>query len=153
MPVVTETPVPPATGEIPTRTLVLGMAQADGTIQADEVYPVAQACGLTAEQVRSCLRRLVAEGLYHRAGEGRDARFTATEAGMRALQGTLTRLRRAYEQDAAGRGWDRRWHLAAFAVPERKRARGMPSATCSSTSVAHPSRTGSTSRRTPGSPR
>lgn len=108
-------------GEIPTRTLVLGMAHEDGTILAEEVYPVADACGLTADQVRSCLRRLVSEGLYDREGEGRDARFTATGDGLRALQGTLTRLHRAYALDAAGKGWDRRWHLVAFAVPERNR--------------------------------
>jgi phenylacetic acid degradation operon negative regulatory protein len=108
-------------GEIPTRMLVLGMAHEDGTILAADVYPVAEACGLSSDQVRSCLRRLVAEGLYERAGEGRDAVFTATAGGLRALQETLGRLRRAYTQDAAGRGWDLRWHLVAFAVPERKR--------------------------------
>src|SRR5829696_10491930 len=90
-------------GEIPTRTLVLGMAHEDGTILAEEVYPVADACGLTPDQVRSCLRRLVGEGLYARSGEGREARFTATPAGLRALQATLSRLHRAYGQDAAGK--------------------------------------------------
>ena len=59
-------------GGIPTRVLVLGMAHQDGTIVADELYPVAEACGQTAEQVRSCLRRLVAEGLFAR--DGRAAR-------------------------------------------------------------------------------
>ncbi|MGZ4717942.1 MAG: hypothetical protein ACXWCB_14740, partial [Acidimicrobiales bacterium] len=49
--------------EIPTRVLVLGMAHHDGTIVADELYPVADACRLTGDQIRSCLRRLVAEGL------------------------------------------------------------------------------------------
>ena len=48
---------------IPTRVLVLGMAHEDGSIRADELYPVAEACGQTAEQVRSCLRRLVSDGL------------------------------------------------------------------------------------------
>ena len=51
--------------EIPTRVLVLGMAHHDGTIVADELYPVAEACGLTADQVRSCLRRLVERGSVH----------------------------------------------------------------------------------------
>jgi phenylacetic acid degradation operon negative regulatory protein len=122
MAVVAETTVSGTTTEIPTRTLVLGMAHEDGTILADEVYPVADACGLTGDQVRSCLRRLVAEGLYARRGEGREARFAATDDGLRALRATLTRLARAYAQDAAGKGWDRRWHLVAFAVPERRRA-------------------------------
>jgi phenylacetic acid degradation operon negative regulatory protein len=116
------TVVPDTTVEIPTRILVLGMVRADGTVLADEVYPVAQACGLTGDQVRSCLRRLVAEGLFTRSGGGRKASYEATEAGLRTLGANKERTRLAYEQDAAGRGWDRRWHLVAFAVPERRRA-------------------------------
>lgn len=108
--------------EIPTRVLVMGMAHHDGTIVAGELYPVAEACGQTADQVRSCLRRVVAEGLFTRHGEGRDAEFHATAAGMRALGSSLERTRLAYAQDAAGRGWDRRWRLIAFAIPESKRA-------------------------------
>lgn len=107
---------------IPTRTLVLGMAHADGSIHADEVYPVAEACTLSAEQVRSCLRRLVNEGLFTRTGEGRDAVYRATPEGLHVLEGTVARTRRAYAQDAAGRGWDRLWRLVAFAIPETKRA-------------------------------
>lgn len=107
---------------IPTRVLVLGMVHQDGTIAASELYPVAEACGQTADQVRSCLRRLVTEGLFVRHGEGRDAHFTATETGMRTLTANLARTRLAYAQDAAGRGWDRRWRVVAFAIPETKRA-------------------------------
>jgi phenylacetic acid degradation operon negative regulatory protein len=33
----------------------------------------------------------------------------------------MERTRRAYLQDLAGRGWDRRWRLLAFAVPEARR--------------------------------
>ena len=51
------------TVEVPTRVLVLGMARHDGTVAMGSLLPVAEACGQTAEQVRSCLRRLVAEGL------------------------------------------------------------------------------------------
>jgi phenylacetic acid degradation operon negative regulatory protein len=107
--------------EIPTRVLVLGMAHQDGTILASELYPVAEACGQTGDQVRSCLRRLVAEDLFTRVGEGRDAVFHATEPGMRALGASLERTRLAYAQDAAGRGWDRKWRLIAFAIPETRR--------------------------------
>lgn len=119
--VVTDTTVRPTTG-VPTRVLVLGMAHADGTVDAGEVFPVAEACGLSADQVRSCLRRLVTEGLFERDGTGRNARYLATDAGHRALAGYLERTRLAYAQDHAGRGWDRRWHLVAFAVPEHQRA-------------------------------
>lgn len=107
--------------DIPTRVLVLGMAHQDGTILATELYPVAEACGQTPDQVRSCLRRLVSEKLFTRSGEGRDAVFRATEAGMRALGSSLERARLAYAQDAAGKGWDRSWRLIAFAIPESKR--------------------------------
>jgi phenylacetic acid degradation operon negative regulatory protein len=121
---VSETTVPDLTVaglEIPTRVLVLGMAHHDGTIAADELYPVAEACGQTADQVRSCLRRLVTEGLFARDGEGRAAVFRASPQGMRALGATLERTRLAYAQDAAGRGWDRKWRLIAFAIPESRR--------------------------------
>lgn len=107
---------------IPTRVLVLGMAHDDGTIDAAELAPVAEACGQSPEQVRSCLRRLVAEGLLARHGEGRSARFVATPAGMDALGVTLERTRLAYAQDAAGRGWDGQWRLVAVAVPETRRS-------------------------------
>jgi phenylacetic acid degradation operon negative regulatory protein len=108
--------------EIPTRVLVLGMAHHDGTIVASELHPVADACGLTGDQIRSCLRRLVSEGLFAREGDGRDAVYRASAAGMRALGSSMERHRLAYAQDAAGRGWDRTWHLVAFAIPEAKRA-------------------------------
>ena len=117
---------PPGVGvtdvEIPTRVLVLGMAHEDGSIVAEELYPVADACRLTADQVRSCLRRLRAEGLFTRDGDGRDAIYRATPAGLRALTATVERTRLAYAQDAAGRGWDRSWRLVAFAIPEAKRS-------------------------------
>lgn len=110
------------TVEIPTRILVFGMAHEDGTILAAELLPVAAACGQTAEQVRSCLRRMVTEGLFERHGAGRDAEFRATPAGMAALGTSLQRTRLAYAQDAAGRGWDGQWRLVAVAVPESRRA-------------------------------
>lgn len=110
------------TVSIPTRLLVLGMAHEDGTLLIEELYPVAEACGQSAEQVRSCLRRLVAEGLFTREGSGRATAYRATPAGMSSLGATVERTRLAYAQDAAGRGWDRQWRLVAFAVPERERA-------------------------------
>ncbi len=107
---------------LPTRVLVQGMAHHDGTIVSAEVLPVADACGQTREQVRSCLRRLVSEGLYLREGEGRESVFRATDAGLASMGTQLDRHRLAFAQDAAGRGWDRSWHLVAFAIPETKRA-------------------------------
>lgn len=107
---------------IPTRVLVLGMAHEDGTVVASELLPVAEACGQTTEQVRSCLRRLVREGLFRREGTGRAARYLATEAGLSALGSNMERHRLAYAQDHAGRGWDRKWRLVSFAIPEARRS-------------------------------
>jgi phenylacetic acid degradation operon negative regulatory protein len=110
------------TVQVPTRVLVFGMARADGTILAAELMPVAAACGQSADQVRSCLRRLVEEGLFARRGRGVDAVYEATAAGLAALAEPMERTRLAYSQDAAGRGWDRQWRLVGFAIPEQSRA-------------------------------
>lgn len=111
--------------------LVLGLARHDGSILAADAFPVADACGRSPEQVRSCLRRLVAEGLFTRDGQGKRAVYRATEDGLAALGAIAARARLAHTQDVAvagpsGRGsgrhvWDRRWHLAAFAIPEAQR--------------------------------
>ncbi|HTN79766.1 MAG TPA: PaaX family transcriptional regulator C-terminal domain-containing protein [Acidimicrobiales bacterium] len=114
--------MPKTTVPIPTRVLVTGMRHDDGEIVASELYAVAEACGQSSEQVRSCLRRLVNEGLYVQHGKGRSARYEATEAGVAHLETSWARTRTAYQQDAAGRGWDRMWRLVAFAVPEDRRA-------------------------------
>ena len=101
---------------------MLGTARRDGTIRAEDVYRVAEASGQSTEQVRSCLRRIVSEGLYERDGSGRKAVFTPTAAGAATLGARLRRVRLSFAQDAAGRGWDRNWRLVAFAVPEANRA-------------------------------
>ena len=112
----------PGDVDIPTRMLVMGMAHTDGTLLASEVYPVAEACGQTPDQIRSCLRRLVGEGLFTREGEGRDAVYRSTDEGGEALRSSLRRARLAFLQDAAGQAWDRRWRLVGFAIPEAKRS-------------------------------
>src|SRR2546430_7626837 len=103
----------------------MGMAHEDGTILASELYPVAEACGQTAEQVRSCLRRLVAEGVLIRNpayATGISARYDSTEQGMAALGADIERTRLAYAQDAAGRGWDRQWRPGGLPPPPPPRA-------------------------------
>lgn len=99
----------------------MGVARRDGIIRADDVYRVAEAAGQTDEQVRSCLRRLVQEGLYQRDGTGRKAVYTPTPEGAATLGARFRRVRRSFAQDAEGRGWDRHWRIAAFAVPESAR--------------------------------
>ena len=106
---------------VPTRVLVLGMVDEHGVIAADELYAVADACGQSQEQVRSCIRRLVADGLFVQTGRGTQARYSATASGLSELGSTMERTRLAYAQDAVGSGWDRRWRLVGFAVPESRR--------------------------------
>ena len=107
---------------IPTRLLVMGMAHRDGSIVVEELYSVIDPCGLTVDQVRSQLRRLVAEGLFTREGEGRDAVYRATPAALAILGSIEHRHNLAYVQDSAQRGWDRQWRMVAFAMPEARRA-------------------------------
>jgi phenylacetic acid degradation operon negative regulatory protein len=108
-------------GDLPTRMLVFGVARHDGTIPAADAFAVAAACCRSAEQVRSCLRRLVAEGLFTRDGVGQRALYRPTDDGLRALTAFGSRALRAHVQDNARDTWDGRWHLAAFAVPEARR--------------------------------
>src|SRR4051794_25156575 len=70
--------VPETTVSVPTRVLVLGMTGHDGRVAVQDLLPVAEACGQSSEQLRSCLRRLVAEGLFDRDGTGRNAVYAAT---------------------------------------------------------------------------
>lgn len=107
---------------IPTRSLVLGMVRADGELRADELYRVAGECGMSDQQVRLCLRRLVAEGaLEHRGGRGRKAVFYAP-AAQSAILPELDFLAYAYRQDAGEEPWDGVWRLVAFSVPEARRS-------------------------------
>jgi phenylacetic acid degradation operon negative regulatory protein len=112
---------PISDGDLPTRMLVFGVARHDGTIPATDAFAVADACRRSPEQVRSCLRRLVGEGLFVREGVGQRAVYRPTDAGLRALSAMGDRAVRAHAQDAASDAWDGRWHLVAFAVPEARR--------------------------------
>lgn len=109
-------------GGVTTRLMVLGLAHSNGRVIGAELYRVATECDISIETVRSCMRRLINEGLFEREGEGRDAVFTATAEGRATLEVAHQRHLLAYAQDAAGRGWDRFWHMAAFAIPESHRS-------------------------------
>lgn len=122
VPGATDLPVDPAGGGVTTRLMVLGLAHRDGSVHGAEIYSVAAECGISDETVRSCMRRLIADGLFVRHGEGRDAVFSATTTGRASLEVSHHRHLMAYAQDAAGRGWDRRWRLVAFAIPESRRS-------------------------------
>jgi phenylacetic acid degradation operon negative regulatory protein len=97
------------------------MVTRDGTVSTADLIPVAESCGQSADQVRSCIRRLVADGQLARVEHQRGV-YRITERASRALGTNLDRARLAYAQDTAGQGWDHHWHLVAFAIPERRRA-------------------------------
>ncbi|WLW58147.1 PaaX family transcriptional regulator C-terminal domain-containing protein [Streptomyces sp. YU58] len=107
--------------ETPTRMLVHALVREDGTVDADELYTVANSLGMSDQQVRLCLKRLVAEGRFTHEGRGRKARLCASADTMRALAPNADFLRHAFRQDAGLAPWDGVWHLAAFAVPESAR--------------------------------
>ncbi|MDT9681104.1 PaaX family transcriptional regulator C-terminal domain-containing protein [Streptomyces sp. TRM76323] len=107
--------------EIPTRMLVHALIREDGTVSADELYTVAAALGMSDQQVRLCVKRLVAENRFTHEGRGRKAVLHATEDTTQALAPNADFLRHAFRQDAGLAPWDGVWHLAAFAVPESAR--------------------------------
>ncbi|MFF3640883.1 PaaX family transcriptional regulator C-terminal domain-containing protein [Streptomyces sp. NPDC002564] len=107
--------------EIPTRMLVHALIREDGTVGADELYTVAGTLGMSDQQVRLCIKRLVAEGRFTHEGRGRKARLYATADTTRGLAPNADFLRHAFRQDAGLAPWDGVWHLAAFAVPESAR--------------------------------
>lgn len=107
--------------EIPTRTLVYAMVQEDGRIDAGDLYAVAEALGMSDQQVRLCLRRLAGDGQLVQDGRGRRASLRVTDA-QRTLAPNVEFVRFAYRQDRGEAPWDGHWRLIAFAVPETRRA-------------------------------
>ncbi len=108
--------------EISPRVLVFGLSRADGRIPAEELYRIGGACGLGRERIRSCLRRLQADGALDREPGARGADYSLSPLGVAALHEELRRYRRAFESDVEG-SWDGRWHLAAFTLDEASRSR------------------------------
>jgi len=88
---------------------------------ADELYPVAEACGFSPAQERSCLRRMVAGRFFERTRSGRRAVFQATPSGLVALAAASQNVCLAYRQDQGAKPWDGQWRLVALAVPEARR--------------------------------
>ncbi|MEV4251472.1 PaaX family transcriptional regulator C-terminal domain-containing protein [Streptosporangium canum] len=108
---------------IPTRTLVLAMVNQDGRLDVPALYEMAELCGLTDQQVRLCLRRLVVDGSIRQdSGRGRRAVFIAAPGVASMMLPELKYLQLAYRQDAGMWPWDEMWHLVAFSVPESRRA-------------------------------
>ncbi|MFF0390751.1 PaaX family transcriptional regulator C-terminal domain-containing protein [Kitasatospora sp. NPDC004615] len=118
--------------EIPTRLLVHALVREDGTVDAGELYTVAGLLGMTDQQVRLCVKRLVSEEKFRQDGRGRRAVLRsvsdaadgglAPDAAGGGLAPDADHIRYAYRQDAGLAPWDGTWHLFAFAVPEARRA-------------------------------
>ncbi|WP_455351959.1 PaaX family transcriptional regulator C-terminal domain-containing protein [Streptomyces sp. SYSU K217416] len=107
--------------EVPTRMLVHALIREEGTVSADELYTVAATLGMSDQQVRLCVKRLVAEGRFTHEGRGRKALLHATAETTRVLAPNVDFMQHAFRQDAGLAPWDGVWHLAAFAVPESAR--------------------------------
>ncbi|CAM5245843.1 PaaX family transcriptional regulator C-terminal domain-containing protein [Streptomyces avidinii] len=113
---------------IPTRMVVHALVREDGTVAGGELYEVAGLLGMTDQQVRLCVKRLVSEGRFTAQGRGRRAVLRLAGAvepepgpGL-PLVPEVEFVRHAYRQDRGLEPWDGLWHAFAFAVPESARA-------------------------------
>ncbi|MFD7305806.1 PaaX family transcriptional regulator C-terminal domain-containing protein [Streptomyces pharetrae] len=106
---------------VPTRLLVHALVREDGTVDAGELYTVAGVLGMTDQQVRLCVKRLVTEGRFTQEGRGRKAILRAVADVTGSLAPDAAYVRHAYRQDAGLAPWDGTWHLFAFAIPESRR--------------------------------
>ncbi|MEU4834528.1 PaaX family transcriptional regulator C-terminal domain-containing protein [Streptosporangium sp. NPDC023615] len=113
-----------AAGSVPTRMVVHALVREDGTVEGGELYRVAGLLGMTDQQVRLCVKRLVTEGQFTVEGRGRRAvlRLAAAAGAGPAHVPEVEFVRHAYRQDAGLEPWDGTWHAFAFAVPESARA-------------------------------
>ncbi|MEV5238057.1 PaaX family transcriptional regulator C-terminal domain-containing protein [Streptomyces cinnamoneus] len=107
---------------IPTRLLVHALVREDGSVDTGELYAVAGMLGMTDQQVRLCIKRLVAEGRFAHEGRGRKAVLRALADVTGSLAPDVAYVRHAYRQDQGLAPWDGTWHLFAFAIPESRRA-------------------------------
>ncbi|MET9325374.1 PaaX family transcriptional regulator C-terminal domain-containing protein [Tsukamurella sp. NPDC003166] len=106
---------------ISTRSLVESLLREDATIDAGELYAVAEVLGMGDQQVRLAVKRLVTEGRFTCVGRGRRAVLTATDATRADIEPDRAHVELAYAQDRGEAPWDGVWHLAGFAVPEAER--------------------------------
>ncbi|GGL57268.1 PaaX family transcriptional regulator C-terminal domain-containing protein [Planomonospora parontospora] len=107
--------------QVPTRMLVEALVRTDLTVDTGELYATGNLLGMTDQQVRLCIKRLVAEGRFHHEGRGRKGLLRATGATEQLLGFDAEFIAHAFRQDAGLAPWDGTWHLVAFAVPETAR--------------------------------
>ncbi|RSN15403.1 transcriptional regulator [Nonomuraea sp. WAC 01424] len=101
--------------------LVEALVRTDLTVDAGELYATASLLDMNDQQVRLCIKRLVAEGRFVQEGRGRKAILRATGDTGRALGLDVEFVTHAFRQDAGLAPWDGTWHLVAFTVPESAR--------------------------------
>ncbi len=106
---------------ISTRALIEAMLRDDATIDAGDLYAVGNALGMSDQQIRLTVKRLVTEGQFTVAGRGRRAVLTATGETISTITPDRELVHLMYSQDRGGAQWDGVWHLAGFAVPESAR--------------------------------
>ncbi|GII67276.1 putative repressor in the phenylacetic acid catabolism [Sphaerisporangium krabiense] len=106
---------------VPTRMLVEALIRTDLTVDAGDLYATANLLGMNDQQVRLCVKRLVAEGRFLQEGRGRKAILRATSSAERAISLDVESVTHAFHQDAGLAPWDGAWHLVGFAVPESAR--------------------------------
>ncbi|MGI9644424.1 MAG: PaaX family transcriptional regulator C-terminal domain-containing protein [Ilumatobacteraceae bacterium] len=116
--------IAPSPGELatPTRTFIFGLADDAGRLAAGPLYDAAEAAGFTDTKLRLALRRMSEAGLVIVEGRGRKAAIHLTPAGLAARSPDLVWIGAAHRSDAGLDRWDGRWHLAAFEIPEHRRA-------------------------------
>lgn len=107
--------------DIPTRTLIESMIREDATIDAGELYDVANALGMTDQQVRLSIKRLTVEGRFTQEGRGRKAILRATAMTRSSIEPDLEFVQYMYAQDRGLAPWDGVWHLTAFGISESAR--------------------------------
>ncbi len=109
------------TTQTPSRALILGLADADGRLDAGPLYAVAEAAGFTTTTIRLALKRLIEAGFVERLGRGRKATLQLTSAGLADRSEDLAWLAFAHRTDAGLDKWNGLWHVVSFEIPEHHR--------------------------------
>ncbi|MFJ1547722.1 hypothetical protein [Streptomyces sp. NPDC088246] len=112
---------PTAPVQVPTRMFVEALIRTDHTIDADELHGGAPLLGMTDQQARPCIKRLVAEGASSRKAEGAKHCCGRPAPPSRLWGPTSSSSRTPSGRTRASPPWDGIWHLVAFAVPEDTR--------------------------------
>ena len=84
-------------------------------VSAASVVHVLDGAGVGVHATRATLSRMVSRGLLRREAQGRQAFFGLTEFGLRTV---LDGRQRTQEADVVDRGWDGRWTMVSFSLPE-----------------------------------